>query len=74
MYAIRSYYVIAPKGLISILLFFAIPEELRINGFQKGILFVVIIVTNIIMAWALMAAGKGSEISGIDKGPSYNFV
>jgi len=60
---------IAPKGLISILLFFAIPEELRINGFQKGILFVVIIVTNIIMAWALMAAGKRSEISGIDKGP-----
>ncbi|MCY1719012.1 cation:proton antiporter [Prolixibacteraceae bacterium Z1-6] len=49
---------IAPKGLISILLFFAIPESLQINGFQKGILFVVIIVTNIIMAWSLIVSGK----------------
>lgn len=49
---------IAPKGLISILLFFAIPESLQINGFQKGILFVVIIVTNVVMAWSLIASGK----------------
>lgn len=53
---------IAPKGLISILLFFAIPEELRSNGFQKGILFVVIIATSIVMAWSLIAyRGNGKK-------------
>jgi len=47
--------LIAPRGLISILLFFAIPEELRIEGFENGILFLVIIGTSVIMAWALIA-------------------
>jgi hypothetical protein len=36
-------------------LFFAIPEELRIEGFENGILFLVIIGTSVIMAWALIA-------------------
>ncbi|WP_321374710.1 cation:proton antiporter [uncultured Draconibacterium sp.] len=55
--------LISPRGLISILLYFAIPESLSNNGFQKGILFVVIIVTNIIMGWALIANGKSSKIA-----------
>lgn len=46
---------IAPKGLITVLLFFAIPESLRSNDFQEGILFVVIIAASIIMAWSLIA-------------------
>jgi NhaP-type Na+/H+ or K+/H+ antiporter len=49
---------IAPKGLISILLFFAIPESMRTEGFESGVLFVVIITTSIIMAWSLIAAAK----------------
>lgn len=49
---------IAPKGLISILLFFAIPESLKTEGFERGIFFVVIITTSVIMAWALIATGK----------------
>jgi NhaP-type Na+/H+ or K+/H+ antiporter len=49
---------IAPKGLISILLFFAIPESLKTEGFESGVLFVVIIATSIIMAWSLIAQGK----------------
>jgi len=48
---------IAPRGLISILLFFAIPESLRFEGFENGILFLVIIGTSIVMAWALIAEG-----------------
>jgi NhaP-type Na+/H+ or K+/H+ antiporter len=68
---------IAPKGLISILLFFAIPESLKSNGFQKGILFVVIIATSVIMAWALIANGKnnevvedeGTDLGAVDEGP-----
>ncbi len=49
---------IAPKGLISILLFFAIPESMRAEGFESGVLFVVIIATSIIMAWSLIAYSK----------------
>ncbi|HKI87444.1 MAG TPA: cation:proton antiporter [Draconibacterium sp.] len=52
---------IAPKGLISILLFFAIPESLKTEGFESGVLFVVIIATSIIMAWSLIAYGKESK-------------
>ena len=53
---------IAPKGLISILLFFAIPESLKTEGFESGVLFVVIISTSIIMAWSLIASGKNIGI------------
>ena len=49
---------IAPKGLISILLFFAIPETLKAEGFESGVLFVVIISTSIIMASSIIAYGK----------------
>jgi NhaP-type Na+/H+ or K+/H+ antiporter len=53
---------IAPKGLISILLFFAIPESLKAEGFESGVLFVVIIATSIIMAWSLISNGKKKEV------------
>ena len=49
---------IAPRGLISILLFFAIPDSLKTTGFESGILFMVIIATSIIMAWSLIATRK----------------
>ncbi len=49
---------IAPRGLISVLLFFAIPESLKTEHFERGVLFVVIIATSIIMAWSLIASRK----------------
>lgn len=52
---------IAPRGLISVLLFFAIPESLKTEGFERGVLFVVIIATSIIMASSLIAYGKSEE-------------
>ena len=55
---------IAPRGLISILLFFAIPDSLRYEGFENGILFLVIIATSVIMAWALITFRKRKE-SGV---------
>jgi NhaP-type Na+/H+ or K+/H+ antiporter len=54
---------IAPKGLISILLFFAIPDSLKVIGFESGVLFVVIIATSIIMALALILHGRKREIT-----------
>jgi NhaP-type Na+/H+ or K+/H+ antiporter len=52
---------IAPRGLISILLFFAIPETLRSEGFESGVLFVVIISTSLIMALSLIASRKDKK-------------
>lgn len=52
---------IAPKGLITILLFFAIPDSLKSEGFESGVLFVVIIITSIVMAWALISNGNKKE-------------
>ncbi|MCL3781207.1 sodium:proton exchanger [Prolixibacteraceae bacterium JC049] len=46
--------LIAPRGLISVLLFFAIPEDFKILEFESGTLFVVILITSIVMAWALI--------------------
>ena len=49
---------IAPRGLISILLFFAIPESLKNAGIESGVLFMVIIATSIIMAMSLITNSR----------------
>jgi hypothetical protein len=46
---------IAPKGLITILLFYSIPEKFLIPEVSEGILFFVIIVTGLIMLLGLLA-------------------
>jgi len=45
---------IAPRGLITILLLFSIPEHLINDRFEGDITFMVIIATNLIMMFALM--------------------
>ncbi|MEM8526570.1 MAG: cation:proton antiporter [Bacteroidota bacterium] len=45
---------IAPRGLITVLLFYAIPEEAEVEGFNAGILLFVIIATSLIMTFALI--------------------
>ena len=45
---------ISPRGLISILLFLAIPKEFMINDFELGILILSIISTSLLMTWALV--------------------
>lgn len=49
---------IGPRGLITVLLFYSIPEELAVPGFDKGILLFVIIVTSLVMTWALIRDKK----------------
>lgn len=51
---------IAPRGLITVLLFYSIPVALQIEGFQPGILLLAIIVSNGTMAYGLIKA-KGIE-------------
>jgi len=45
---------IAPRGLITVLLFYAIPEKAKIAGFEAGILLFIIIGTSIIMTIAMI--------------------
>jgi NhaP-type Na+/H+ or K+/H+ antiporter len=46
---------VAPRGLITILLFYAIPAEAQVPGFEPGILLFIIIGTSIIMTLALVS-------------------
>ena len=45
---------IAPRGLITVLLFYQIPESAKVAGFNSGILLFIIIVTGVIMTVAMI--------------------
>ncbi|MCX2719014.1 cation:proton antiporter domain-containing protein [Lentiprolixibacter aurantiacus] len=49
---------IAPRGLITVLLFYAIPEEAKVAAFDQGILLFIIIGTSVIMTWAMIRSRK----------------
>lgn len=60
---------IAPRGLITILLFFAIPAEYASSDFNSGILLYVIIISSVIMTFSLiynrrLPASDSQNISG----------
>jgi len=57
---------IAPRGLITILLFYAIPERLQSPEFNSGILLLTIISTSLIMMLALMMSGSGDTIDEVE--------
>ncbi|MCB0639557.1 MAG: sodium:proton exchanger, partial [Lewinella sp.] len=46
---------IAPRGLITILLFYNIPTEAQVPGFEPGILLFIIIGTSVLMTLALIS-------------------
>ncbi len=54
---------IAPRGLITVLLFYAIPKEAEIATFEPGILLFVIIGTSLIMTGAMIFDKKRSSKS-----------
>lgn len=60
---------IAPRGLITVLLFYAIPNQVKIEGFESGILLFVIIGTSLIMTWAMIKDKKkmGTMLDEIDE-------
>tara|TARA_B100001105_G_scaffold249314_1_gene236099 strand:- start:75 stop:1331 length:1257 start_codon:yes stop_codon:yes gene_type:complete len=49
---------LAPRGLITILLFFAIPENLSSSADFQGVLLFVILLSCVVMSWALMEQKK----------------
>ncbi len=52
---------VAPRGLITILLFFAIPVSFQSSKFSSGILLYTILISSIIMTAALVIKGKDPE-------------
>ena len=57
---------LAPRGLITVLLFFAIPENAK-GGFAfEGVLLFVILGSCLIMTWSLVRSKKHVLISPID--------
>lgn len=60
---------IAPRGLITVLLFYAIPAQAQIEGFESGILLFVIIVTSLVMTWAMIKDKRkmGTMLDEIDE-------
>lgn len=60
---------IAPRGLITVLLFYAIPAQAEIPGFESGILLFVIIATSLIMTWAMIKDKRkmGTILDEIDE-------
>ena len=53
---------IAPKGLISVLLFYSIPSRFLIGEVSENILFVVILLTGLLMMVGLQLARKTPEL------------
>ena len=52
-----------PRGLITIVLFYKIPDELKLSNFNDGILFFIILTTSIIMALGMIFYKKNpSEV------------
>ena len=56
---------VAPRGLITVLLFYAIPVEVAVKGFDSGILLFIIIGTSLIMTvamiWEKQRSGKATK-------------
>lgn len=60
---------IAPRGLITVLLFYAIPKQAIIPGFESGILLFIIIATSLVMTWAMIKDKRkmGTLLDEIDE-------
>lgn len=66
---------IAPRGLISILLFFSIPDSMKLNDSADGLLLFVILATSVIMTYGLISKRKQKEeVSEVETAPTPSIV
>ncbi|RYE28104.1 MAG: sodium:proton antiporter [Sphingobacteriaceae bacterium] len=49
---------ISPRGLITILLYYNLPDHLKLKGIETGLLFLIILGTSVIMSLGLLLSGK----------------
>lgn len=64
---------LSPRGLITILLFYAIPTEFQIAEFKDGILLFVILITSIAMAVSLIKNKKSAKNKEINSNTDSDF-
>ena len=64
--------VLIPRGLISVLLYYNLPPELKIPGVETGLLFVVVLGTSIIMSLGLLITKKQDAENYSELGDSLN--
>ena len=57
---------IAPRGLITLLLFYSIPTEYHQNEFNSGILLFIIIISSLVMTFGLIKNGTKKEKKVLD--------
>lgn len=62
----RTILTVAPRGLITILLFYSIPKQVRLESFDQGVLMYVIIVSSLIMTFGLLASNKREGLFDLD--------
>ena len=60
--------LIAPRGLITILLFYSIPAEFKTDIFDPGILLYVVLITGFVMSFALMTSKSKDDAAPTDDG------
>lgn len=58
--------LLMPRGLITILLFYGIPQQFKLNTFNNGILFFVILITSVLMMLGIMTAEKKGSSSNLN--------
>ncbi|MBT8326852.1 MAG: cation:proton antiporter [Bacteroidia bacterium] len=57
---------VAPRGLITVLLFYSIPDELVSSIFNQGIILWVVIITSLYMSYGLIKSGNKGELRETD--------
>lgn len=60
---------IAPRGLITVLLFYAIPMRMQSEAFEPGILLLTILVTSLVMTFGLVKEGRKPRVEVITEEP-----
>ena len=60
--------VLIPRGLISVLLYYSLPPDLKIKGIETGLLFVVILGTSIVMSLGLFFTKTHAVSTKADSG------
>lgn len=53
--------VLVPRGLISVLLYYNLPKELKIKGVETGLLFLVILGTSLLMSLGLLMSKRNKN-------------
>jgi cell volume regulation protein A len=58
---------IAPRGLITVLLFYAIPKDVAVESFDSGILLAIILITSVVMTIGLIKNRNSKKLGEVEE-------